>query len=547
MTDASRSRWLTAHAVELAFVADGGAFWFGYVLHLAHGLYSFWSDDLPVLRQAGSWSHLLRPYNGALSATSLVIDRIAAEVGHLSFTPFMLAGVVSLAAASVSFFFTTKRQFGAWLAAMLAMPLLWFHGTSLRPANLNHLLALVGGIFCAAALNRGRRADAVLAGALAFSLASAGGGLVVAGACLVHNVLVRPPVRRWLAVLVPLALYGLWYVVVNPSVRAPDSPSLSQAVRIVRDLVLAPFYQVGFQHWPLAALLLIAFLVWGGLQLRRGLVAGSNFLAWTAALVGWSMALVQSRGSTATATTFRYGFVALGFVLLAIVPRRPIRWPAALSASNRAWALAAVVIVFGYAGLRVVHARPSLQADARNYAELGRKARGTMLVLSLGPTVIPDDAQITFFGVGYPHGTAGELRRMVERYGTPFRASRRTVDRTLVDQRIADSRVIGSGPGPGSGCQPLQGPVAVRPTSFREADLGLLPQTQLQSLGPLAYQLWAPKPYTLEVRRFGHRWIPMRDVTAQTDVTVTLPVLNTSTPWEIKAPGACFVPYRAGG
>ncbi len=277
------SRWLTAHAVEMAFVAVVAG-WLAYVLHLAHGRYSFWSDDLSVIRQGESWKHVLRPYNGALSATSLVLDRLAAEVGHLSFTPFILAGVSSLALVSVSYFFTTKRQFGAWLAAMLAMPLLWFHGTTLRPANLNHLLALVGGIVCAAALNRGRRADAVLAAGLAFSLLSAGGGLVVAGACLVHNVLVRPPVRRWLAVLVPLAFYAVWYVVVNPSARKPDAPGAAQAARLVRDLVLAPFYQVGFHRTPLAVLLMIAFLVWGAWQLRGGLADGANFISWTVAL-----------------------------------------------------------------------------------------------------------------------------------------------------------------------------------------------------------------------------------------------------------------------
>jgi hypothetical protein len=62
-------------------------------------------------------------------------------------------------------------------------------------------------------------------------------------------------------------------------------------------------------------------------------------------------------------------------------------------------------------------ARPTLQADARNHVKLRRKARGTMLVLSIGPRVISDDARITFFSVGYPHSTAAEVRRMVERYG----------------------------------------------------------------------------------------------------------------------------------
>ena len=70
------------------------------------------------------------------------------------------------------------------------LPLVWYgRYISLNPSQLNHYLALLGGIGCAAALNRGRRADWVLAGSLAFSLCSAGGGVAVAAACLVHNAL----------------------------------------------------------------------------------------------------------------------------------------------------------------------------------------------------------------------------------------------------------------------------------------------------------------------------------------------------------------------
>ena len=302
---------LATHAVELIFMLLAAG-WLWYVLRLSRKFY-FWSDDLLVIQQAGSWGRLLKPYNGALSLMSLLIDRGAAELGHFSYTPFMIAGALSILAVPVSYFFTTKRQFGPPLAAILALSLLWYDGTNFRPAGLNHYLALVGGIFCAAALNRGRRADGVITAALAFSLCSAGGGLVVGGACLVHNALVRPPVRRWLAVLVPLALYGVWWVLSDPAATAKDSPSLTQTARIVRELCLMPFYHVGFGIKPLGWLLLVAFIVWGVMQLRRGLAAGANFVAWSAAMVGWALALVRSRGGALDTTTFRYAYLSLGF------------------------------------------------------------------------------------------------------------------------------------------------------------------------------------------------------------------------------------------
>ena len=289
----------------------------------------FWSDDLPLIDQAGSWGGLIKPYNGHMSVLILSIYRASAELSGLSYTPFMIAGALSLVAVPVSYFLTTRTSARAAARRDHGDALLWYDG--MRPAGLNHFLALVGGIFCAAALNRGRRADGVLAAALVFSLCSAGGGVVVAGACLVHNVLVRPPLRRWLAVLVPSALWACWWLLVADatSPTARDPLTVAQTARVVRDLCLSPFYHAGFGIRPLAAVLLAAFLLHGAMQLRRGLAAGANFLAWSAAMVMWALALVQSRGSGADAGTFRYAYLSLGFALLAVVPASRSAGPSA--------------------------------------------------------------------------------------------------------------------------------------------------------------------------------------------------------------------------
>lgn len=532
--------WLTTHVVEVAFMLLAAG-WLWYVLRLTRKLY-FWSDDLVVIQQAGSWDRLLKPYNGALSLTSLLIDRGAAELGHFSYTPFMIAGVLSILAVPVSYFFTTKRQFGPPLAAILAMSLLWYDGMSLRPAGLNHFLALVGGIFCAAALNRGRRADGIIAAALLFSLCSAGGGLVVAGACLVHNVLVRPPLRRWLAVLVPLALYGVWWVLSDPAATANGSPTIAQTARIVRELCLLPFYHAAFGIKPLGVVLLVAFLVWGLMQLRHGLAAGANFVAWSAAMVGWALALVRSRGGALDTSTFRYAYLSLGFALLAVVPRRPISWPVSLANSNRRWLAAAAVVVLVLGGARALDARSGLQEFARQNTELGLKAKGTMLVLGLGPDVIPDGTPIIFFGFGNPHGTAGQARALMDRYGSPFNATPATADQKLVDLDVARARV-------GSfsqhrGCRALGKSLKVKPTSFGEAQLGMpVAGVAPPTPGPFQHRLWSSKPFTVDVRRYGVDWVRLADAPANHDVFLTLPVLNTEGPWEIRANGACLDPY----
>lgn len=530
--------WLLEHAVDLAFLAIAAA-WFTYALRLSRGWY-FWSDDLAVIHQSGSWNKLLQPYNGALSLVSLIVDRVAAEVGHLSFTPFAVAGALSILAVALSYFFTTRRQFGPPLAAVLSVPLLWFNGMNLRPAALNHYLALVGGILCAAALNRSRRADGLLAGGLALSLCSAGGGLVVGGACLVHNALVRPRLRRWIAVLGPLALYGLWWLLARPVAKSPDSPGATQTARIVRDLFLAPFYQAGFHLWPLAAALVVAYFVWGAMQLRGGLRAGANFVAWTAATVAWGLSLVQSRGSYASPAIFRYAYLSLGFVLLAVVPRRPIRWPRALSPTNRVFVGTAAVVLVAFAAGRAFDARSTLRAYSRQYSEAGRKARGAMYVVGLGPGVIPDKTPIRFWSSMNPHGTAGELRALMERYDARFHATRQTIDEILVRRGVPRSSA--GGRHEGAACQALAGPVTLAPTTFREDELGAAPAYwDLFVSGPIAYRLWSPTAFTIDVRRFGDQWVRLRKVPANTDVVVTLPALNTLQPWELRADGACLI------
>ncbi len=514
--------------------------WLWYVPRLNRGSYVL-SDDLPVLQQAGSWGHMLKPYNGALSLVSMLVYRACAEVGHLSYAPFLIAGAVSFVAVPLSYFFTSRRQLGPPVAAILAMPLLWFNGTDFRPAALNHFLALFGGILCAAALNRGRRADGVLAGALLFSLCSAGGGLVVAGACLVHNVLVRPPVRRWLAVLVPSALYGLWWLLEAPAATTRQQVSVSTKVRIVRDLFFAPFRQVGFGSWPLAVVLLAAFLVWGIAQMRQGRVASANFVAWTLAMIGWPLALATSRGAGASSTEFRYAYLSLGFALLAVVPRRPIAWPDRFALTNRRWLAVAAVVVLILGGVRALDARSGLQKYASLFTVEGQSAKGTMLVLKLGPDVIPDSTPIIFYSRFNPHGTAKEARALMDLYGSPFHPSIATVDQDLVDLRAVQVRPSSRRDRPS--CQPLTHSLTVAPTSFEEAGLGE-PTSQLATVeaGPASYHLWSTKAFTIDVRRFGDHWVPLAKVPANRGVTLLLPILNSEEPWGIRANGACITP-----
>jgi hypothetical protein len=522
--------WLAAHAVDGAFgLLVAG--WLLYVLSITRGFY-FWADDLRLIDQSGSWRGLIEPYNGHMSVLMLSVYRVSAELFHLSYTPVGIAGILSLVAVPLSYFITTRRRLGPPLAAILAMPLLWYDGMLVRAANLNHFLALVGGIFAAAALNRGRRADAGLAAALVFSLCSAAGGVAVAGACLVHNALTRASPRRWLAVLVPSALWaGWWFLVAGASSRSSrHPPSVGWAVRGVLGLCFSPFSQAAFGIRPLAAVLLAAFFLYGAVQLRRGLAAGANFVAWSSAMVLWAAAVVQNRGSVNHAHTFRYTYLSLGFALLAVVPSRPIRWPERLPLTNRRrWLATAAVVVLVFGGARALAVRGGLHDFAKRQTQLGSEAKGITLVLGLGPDVIPAKRRMNFFGFYPPRGTAGRTRLLLDRYGSPFPATAATADQALVDLGIVRSRLGGTRRP--TVCRPLSAPL--------KAPLGPL-LDPWSTLGPPVV-LWSPESFTVDVRRYGETWVRLADVPSGRNVFLILPGLQTDGPWEIRADGACAV------
>lgn len=523
-------------AVDVAF----GLLAIGWLLHVLWITrdFSFWSDDLFLIEQAGSPGGLFEPYNDHMSLVILSIYRASATLGGFTYTPFMVAGALSLAAVPVSYYVTTRSSFGPPLAAILAMPLLWYDGMNLRPSGLNHSLALVGGIVCAAALRRGPRADGVLAGALLLSLCSAGGGVVVAGACIVHNLLLRPPLRRWIATLVPTALWVGWWLLVGDGTRRAAFPlGAADAAREVWDLSTSPFYAVAYGHRWLAYVLMAAFVVHGARQLRAGLHVGANFLAWSAATVGWAVGLVQSRGAFAGVGEFRYTYLALGFVLLAAVPGEPIGWPARMALTSRRRLGAAAVVVLGLGAASGMAARGSLRDFADFHAARGREADGTLVVLGLGPGVIPDRTPLSFFGIFTRYGTAGRVRAMTDRYGSPFETTPETADRQLVDLAVVDGQVVDKGPH--LGCTPLSGPLRDPGVVDGGAPVRADPPEVAPDRSPL--ELWAAVPFTVEIRRFADEWTWIAEVPAGRTVVLTLPALNADHPWEIRAGGACDV------
>ena len=224
-------RWLGGHPVEVVFtLLMLGAF---IALQRATAENYLFLDDWGLLLQAKSLGDLLDPYNDHLSVVILGLSRVLGDVFGISFRPFAVVSQFCLIAIPVSYFVTTRRTLGSALAAVLSLSLLSFGNVELWASVLNHYLVLVAGIVCAALLNRGRRADLPLAAVLLVALSSAGGGVAVAVACVVHNLADRASARRWITVLTPFAVWGIWWVTLGrtrPSVfHTRVTPTTSEA------------------------------------------------------------------------------------------------------------------------------------------------------------------------------------------------------------------------------------------------------------------------------------------------------------------------------
>ena len=101
------------------------------------------------------------------------------------------------------------------------------------------------------------------------------------------------------------------------------------------------FEALAFGLRPLGILLAIAFAAHLGWRLRQGLVASANVLAWTTALSVWWIGLTYSRGILVDTGTFRYLFVSVVFVVLAMIPPTPLKLPDATRSLTAAVAAAA--------------------------------------------------------------------------------------------------------------------------------------------------------------------------------------------------------------
>jgi hypothetical protein len=167
--------------------------------------------------------------------------------------------------------------------------------------------------------------------------------------------------------------------------------------------------------------------------------------------------------------------------------------------------------------------RDDMHTTIDTEAARGLATRGEILVIELGPSVVPDETPYPF-EFGEPR--AGELRALFAKYGNPFPPARATADQQLVAMRTVQSDPAGPRH---LTCKPMTRPFAYKP-------VGSVP-TQY---------LWSPNAsFTVDVRRFGEHWVRLDKGRPGIALRLLLPRLGVDTPWHVRANGACLASSQA--
>jgi len=187
------------------------------ILYLNRGT-TFFADELTFLYETPALGprEAIEPHNGHLIATTRLAYKLILETVGPDYIAFRLIAVGAVLLSGGLFYAVVKRRIGA-LAALAPTFVLLVFGSAwqhvLAPIGFTPILAIAAGLAALLALERGDRPGDVAACALlVFSIATYTTGLPFLVGVAV-SVLIRPDRRKraWIF-LVPLALYGAWWL-----------------------------------------------------------------------------------------------------------------------------------------------------------------------------------------------------------------------------------------------------------------------------------------------------------------------------------------------
>jgi hypothetical protein len=208
---AASSRPLAALAIAVAASA-------ALLLVLGSNLTFFREDwELLVTRQDWTAEAFMRPFlEHIVLAPTGVYKLLVAIFGIESALPFRVASTAAFSLSVVLLFFWLRRRIGGWPALLGAVSIAFLgaaYEDLLWPFQIGYFGSVAAGLGMLLALDReDRRWDRGACALLVVSLSFSSLGIAFAAGALADVLLgPRPRARRLFIVLIPLALFGLWW------------------------------------------------------------------------------------------------------------------------------------------------------------------------------------------------------------------------------------------------------------------------------------------------------------------------------------------------
>lgn len=400
--------------------------------------------------------YFLAPHNGHMVVVGRLIYEALFDLVGTNYVVFRAVEVAGILLSVGLFFALARRKVNPWIALAFSISLLFLgyaNETALWPFNLHTVYSLAFGLGALLALRRGDlRGDVAACVLLALSAATIELGLAFAVGVAV-SVLQRREIRRraWIF-LVPVALYGAWWL----WARKFDQSAVSLAnVRLISTVIPeslsavfgsvlglnptgtdVPAEATTVTAWgTVAAGFGVALL---GLRIARGNVPPSLWVSLSIAITYWITIALGGRAPD----TSRYIFV--GTVLVFLVATDAMR--------GLRFSRAAVAVFFAV----VAAALPANIAklyDGREQLLYGAevvRAEYTMLDLAGRERAQPDflaaaDSRVIESGGGQLIGlSATDYFRAARRNGSLGSSPVKVSESDLVFREIADATLVGA-------------------------------------------------------------------------------------------------------
>ena len=402
------------------------------ILWLGRGL-TFFSDEWAFIetRSLGDPGTWFAPHNEHWSTLPVVAYRALVEtVGLGSYLPYQLLVVVLHVAVSAVAFRLVRRRAGAVVGLAAAVVVLFF-GAGFENLYWGFQVGFVGAMAAGLATfdvldgPPSGRAAAVVVALLVTALATAGVGLFFLAAVTVE-MLMRREWRRWLlALAIPAAIYGTWYLAIGQSgIGAHRNPFTLASIEQIPEFVISG---VGGAAGAVAgvgptlglgvAAAIVAWVAW--LAVRRQHIA-PRFLAATAAIVvAYALIALTRAGVTVNQVHYtRYTYVTGILLIVGLAALVGPRLPGFATALTRAGRSARLEVVAGaaFAFLLALGWNVLLLVDGRSlFVERAALTRALVAAALAPDRPAAADLDRSLILVPSPHS----LERIVAAHGSP--------------------------------------------------------------------------------------------------------------------------------